>query len=122
MLLKLVHYFVLLCYLNILAYEVGSGTAPVVSSPILNGESILEFVLEDVLSIPIDKSSDIQIRYDEYRVILNYFLLLPLFVLLVGFVFSTRLLGEKARHPVYDGKKRHIVPGYYKYLHRLKLY
>lgn len=123
MVLKLVHYIVLLCYVNILAYEAGSGTPAMVHSPILNGESILEFVLDDVLEIPIDKTSvDIEIQYDEYRVLSNHFHLIPLFVFLVGFVFSFRFLADKVRHPIYDGKKRYIVPGYYKHLHRLKLY
>ena len=123
MIFKLVHCFILLSYLNILAYEAGTGAPAPVSFPILNGESILEFVLDDVLEIPIDKdTADIQIMYDEYRIIANNFHLIPLFILLTGIVFSIWLLADKVKHPIYDGKKRHIVLGYASHLHRLKLY
>ncbi|MGO1244050.1 MAG: hypothetical protein ACTJHT_01560 [Sphingobacterium sp.] len=123
MLFKLVHWLVLLCYVNILAYEAGTGTTTHVHSPILNGESILEFVLDDVLEIPIDKNStDVHILYDEYRVISTNLHLIPLFILLTGFVFSVWFLCEQLRHPTYDGTKLHITLGYYKYLHLFHLY
>ena len=121
MLQKLIHYFVLLCYVNILAYEAGANTTIVHDDAILNGESILEFVLDDVLDIPIDKEAkDVEILYDEYRSIPYQHYLLPLFALVLGFFFCFKQLLEIRKHPVYDGKKRQIIPGYYAHLYRLK--
>ncbi|SFS61329.1 hypothetical protein [Sphingobacterium wenxiniae] len=121
MLQKLVHYFVLLCYINILAYEAGANTSMAHDDSILNGESILEFVLDDVLDIPIDKEAeDVEILYEEYRSIQHQYYLMPLFVLVLGLLFAIRPLLKVRKHPVYDGKKRQIIPDYYSHLYRLK--
>src|SRR5690606_12752678 len=68
MLFKIVHSIVLLCYLNILVYQPESGYAMRYDDSLLNGESLLEIVLDDVLALPIDKdTADVEILYDEYR-------------------------------------------------------
>ncbi|MFD1771850.1 hypothetical protein [Sphingobacterium suaedae] len=121
MLLKLVHYFVLLCYVNIIAYEGGGNTVVHQEDSLLNGESLLEFVLDDVLDLPVDEDAkDVEIRYDEYRSISYQYFVLPLFVLVLGTFLTFQKYDEKVKHPVYDGKKRQIIPGYYRFLYRLK--
>jgi len=121
MLLKLVHYFVLLSYINIIAYEGGEGNAVHSDDSLLNGESLLEFVLDDVLDLPVDEDAkDVEIRYDEYRALSYQYFVLPVFVLFLGTLFSLRQVEERIKHPLYDGKKRQIVPGYYTFLYRLK--
>ncbi|QBQ42396.1 hypothetical protein [Sphingobacterium psychroaquaticum] len=119
MILKLIHFFVLLCYVNILAYEVGVNAHT--HEGILNGESILEFVLDDVLDIPISKTSeDVTIPYDEYRSMSHQSYLIPLFVFLITISFAIASVMEQPKHPKYDGKKRQIFPGYYAFLYRYK--
>jgi len=121
MLLKLVHYFVLLSYLNILGYEASANIPEIEDDYLMNGESLLEFVLDDVLDLPVDKETDdVEIRYEEYRFIPYPDYILPLFVLFLGAMFLFRPLTKVQKHPVYDAKKRQIIPGYYSFLYRLK--
>lgn len=123
MLLKLLHFIILLSYVNILAYEPSAGIVVQHDGALLNGESILEFVLDDVLDLPIDTDADdIHIRYDEYNTITYQHFYLPVFVLLLGAAFCFRLLVEDPKHPVYDDKKQQTFPGYYDFLYRLKLF
>lgn len=119
---KLVHFFVLLCYINILAYEVGGNCYAENRTSILNGESILEFVLDDVLDLPISESAeDVEILYEEYRTTQQQAHLSPaILVLLISFGFSIDPLVERIKHPIYTGKKRQIIPGYYAFLYRFK--
>ncbi len=119
---KLVHFFVLLCYINILAYEVGGNSYVENRTSILNGESILEFVLDDVLDLPISKSaSDVEILYEEYRTTQQQAYLLPaILVVLFSFGLAIAPIVERIKHPLYTGKKRQIIPGYYAFLYRYK--
>lgn len=121
MLFKIVHSIILLCYLNILVYQPESGYAMRYDDFLLNGESLLEIVLDDVLALPIDKdAADVEILYDEYRSHEYQAASLPLFVLVFAVLFSFKQLETYVKHPVYDGKKRKIIPDYYKHLHRLQ--
>ncbi|MFD2967390.1 hypothetical protein [Sphingobacterium bambusae] len=121
MLLRLVHYFVLLSYLNILGYEASANIPEIEDDYLMNGESLLEFVLDDVLDLPVNKETDdVEIRYEEYRAIPYPDYILPLFVLVLGAFFLFRPLTKDQKHPVYDAKKRQIIPGYYSFLYRLK--
>lgn len=121
MLFKAIHYIVLLCYLNILAYQPETGVVVRQDDSLLNGESLLEIVLDDVLALPIDQeAADVEILYDESRAYESQNLSLSLFVLIFAALFSFRQLALYVKHPIYDGKKRQIIPGYYAYLYRLQ--
>jgi len=121
MLFKIIHSIVLLCYLNILVYQPEAGFAMRYDDSLLNGESLLEIVLDDVLALPIDKdAADVEILYDEYRSYEYQVFSLPFFVLVLAVLFSFRQLASYVKHPVYDGKKRRIIPGYYTHLYRLQ--
>lgn len=123
MLLKVVHYIVLLCYLNILAYQPEVGIAAHQQDSILNGESLLEFVLDDVLNLPIDQEAeDVDILYDKYRTFESQGAALSLFVFVLALLFSFKQFVSYIKHPVYDGKKRQIIPGYYTHLYRLQTF
>ncbi|PRD46998.1 hypothetical protein [Sphingobacterium haloxyli] len=118
---KIVHALVLLCYLNILVYQPETVSGIRHDDSLLNGESLLEIVLDDVLALPIDKdAADVEIPYDEYRSHGQQALSLSLFVLVLAVLFSFKQLTSYIKHPVYDGRKRRIVPGYYMYLYRLQ--
>ncbi|MFD2596708.1 hypothetical protein [Sphingobacterium griseoflavum] len=107
--------------MNILGYEASVNNPEIDDDYLMNGESLLEFVLDDVLDLPIDKEADdVKIRYEEYRVIPYPDYILPLFVLILGALSLFRPVSEQPKHPIYDGKKRQIIPGYYSFLHRLK--
>lgn len=121
MLFKVIHYLVLLCYLNLLAYQPETGASLRHDDSLLNGESLLEIVLDDVFELPIDKETDdVEILYDEYRVHEYQASSLSLFVLVLAVLFSFKQLAYYAKHPLYAGKKRHIIPGYYTHLYRLQ--
>lgn len=122
MILKLVHFFVLICYINILAYEAGGNTYAVEQDSILNGESILEFVLDDVLDLPIDKSAeDVEILYDEYRShSYQYHHLTPIFIIVFGLLLVFKLVSNDRKHPFYDDDRKQISLGYHTFLHRFK--
>lgn len=121
MVFKVIHYVVLLCYLNILAYEPETGMSLRHDDSLLNGESLLEIVLDDVLALPIDKeAADVEILYDESRAYEYHNLSLTLFVLVLAVLFSFKQLASYVKHPVYDGKKRYIMLGYYAHLYRLQ--
>ena len=120
---KIIHSIVLLCYLNILVYQPETELAVRHDDSLLNGESLLEIVLDDVLALPIDKeTSDVEILYEEYRAHEHQALSLSLFVLVLAVLFSFKQLASYVKHPVYDGKKRQIVPGYYTHLYRLQTF
>ncbi|TYR37014.1 hypothetical protein FXV77_07515 [Sphingobacterium phlebotomi] len=121
MLFKIIHSIVLLCYLNILVYQPETGFAMRYDDSLLNGESLLEIVLDDVLALPIDKdATDVEILYDEYRSYEYQIFSLPFFVLVLAVLFSFKQLASYVKHPVYDGKKRRIIPSYYTHLYRLQ--
>lgn len=122
MLQKIIHYFVILSYINILVYQPeAEGTSMRYDDSLLNGESLLEIVLDDVLSLPIDQNAaDVEILYDEYRSLEFQGLALSLFIVVLFVLFSFKQLACYIKHPVYHGKRRHIIPGYYRHLHRLQ--
>lgn len=121
MLFKVIHYLVFLCYLNLLAYQPETGMSLRHDDSLLNGESLLEIVLDDVLALPIDKeAADVEILYDEYRSHEYEGSSLLFFVFVFAVLFSFKQLASYEKHPVYAGKKRHIIPGYYAHLYRLQ--
>lgn len=121
MLLKLVHYFVLLSYLNILGYEASANIPEIEDDYLMNGESLLEFVLDDLLDLPVDKETDdVEIRYEKYRFIPYPDYILPLFIVVLWTCFCFKQILSLQKHPVYEAKKRQIIPGYYSFLYRLK--
>lgn len=122
--LKLIHFFVLLCYINILAYEAGGDAYVVDQDSILNGESILEFVLDDVLDLPINKEAqDVEILYDEYRShSYQHHHLVPVFIIVFGLLLVFKYLSNDRKHPFYDNNKKQVLLGYDTFLHRFKLF
>lgn len=122
MLQKIVYYIVIFSYINILVYQPEMEGMPMgYDSSLLNGESLLEIVLDDVLSLPVDPGAvDVEILYDEYRSLEFQGFALPLFVVVLFALFSFRQLAFYIKHPVYYGKKRYIILGYYRHLHRLQ--
>ncbi|NGM65881.1 hypothetical protein [Sphingobacterium sp. SGR-19] len=118
---KIVHALVLLCYLNILAYQPETVSVIRHDDSLLNGESLLEFVLDDLLNLPLDhEADDVEILYDKYRVFEFQGPVLSFFVFVLAILFSFKQLASYIKHPVYDGKKRRIIPGYYTHLYRLQ--
>lgn len=122
MLLKIVHYILLFCYLNIIAYHPQADVSNGHNHPILNGESLLEFVLEDFLSIPIDDhSQDVELLYDQYLGHKST-LGLSIFLTVLAIIFYFQLFVGYNKHPRYGSKKWNIILDYHTHLHRLHIF
>lgn len=121
--LKIVHYFLLFCYLNIIAYHPKESISTDHEHVILNGESILEFIIEDFLSIPIDDhAQDVELFYDHYLGYKSNIGLSLLFVMSLAFVFCFKLLLGTTKNHRYFSKIWKIVLDYHTHLHRLQVF
>lgn len=122
MFVKLFHFLALFGYINILAYEASCSTVKGNSS-FFDGDSFIEFVLEDVLHIPYDEQvPDAEVLFEEYRIFSSGKSLLPILFFLTTLLFSVRYYTEeKQTHPFYTNKST-CLPGYYSFLFRYKLF
>lgn len=120
MIIKLFHFLSLFAYLNIIVYE--AGASPAVDKQYnFAGDSIIEFVLDDIMDIPMKTNgNDIEIPYEKYRVFQTGNFIMPelLFFFLI-FAFTSICKTIKISHPLYQNKS-FCLPGYYSYLFRLK--
>lgn len=120
MIIKLFHFLSLFAYLNIIVYE--AGASPTVDKQyIFAGDSIIEFILDDVMDIPMkNHGNDLEIPNEKYRVFQSVSFVAPLiFFFSLIFVFSCIYRTIKVDHPFYQNKS-FCLPGYYSYLFRLK--
>jgi len=120
MIIKLFHFLSLFAYLNITVYEAGAGSASE-KQYMFAGDSIIEFLLDDVMDIPMKHhGNDIEIPNEKYRIFQTGTFVAPilLFFLLI-FIFKAIGRTIKVSHPLYQNKS-FCLPGYYSYLFRLK--
>lgn len=120
MIIKLFHFLSLFAYLNIIVYE--AGACPTVDKQyIFAGDSIIEFLLDDVMDIPMKShETDLEIPNEKYRVFQSGNFVAPItFFFFLIFVFSRICRTIKINHPFYQNKSV-CLPGYYSYLFRLK--
>lgn len=120
MFLKLFHFLALFGYLNILVYEAGCNTIQNGQS-LFDGDSLIEFVLNDVLDIPVKQNNpDSEVMYDDYRIFHSGIYVLPVLFLITAFFFGLlSFIIKKESHPFYRNKSM-CLPGYYSFLFRYK--
>lgn len=117
---KILSFLTLLTYINTITY-LNSHGGYVIENPTDESETLIEYMLEDILHIPVQHASeDPDVQHDEYRCSSLSSALLPL---------KTKETSSSNLIPIYqlanDGThsfdtKIICQPGYYTYLFRLK--
>lgn len=120
MFIKLFHFLALFGYLNIMAYEASCNTVQN-EHVLFDGDSLIEFVLNDILDMPLTKDSpDNEVMFDEYRIFHPGIYVLPVIFLVAAFFFGLlSFVIKKEKHPFYQNKSI-CLPGYYSFLFRYK--
>lgn len=117
MFIKLFHFLSLFAYLNIITYEGGETS----EKNTFAGDSVIEYVLNDVMNIPMhDLVDDIEIPNDSYRLFNSTIHIMPAILLVLSFFLNGPI--EKIRvieHPFYKTKSI-CLPSYYTHLFRFK--
>lgn len=123
--IKIFHFLALFGYLNILFYEAGVNTNARVTNAAIQyftGDSLLEFVLDDVLDIPIEiPEKDSEVQFDDYRIFNFNHQILSIFIFVLGILYSAYSILKHKKHPLYS-KKNSCLSGYYQYLYRYSLF
>ncbi|MFA4869207.1 MAG: hypothetical protein WC623_13455 [Pedobacter sp.] len=117
MFIKLFHFLSLFAYLNTITYEGGETSV----KNIFAGDSFIEFVLDDVMNIPMDNLvDDIEIPNESYRLFNSIIHIMPAILLVLSF-FLARQIGKVIviEHPFYKTKSV-CLPSYYSHLFRFK--
>lgn len=119
---KILYFLALFGYLNVLCYEVKYCTIAE-SVPVAASETFLEVVLEDVLDLDHneDKEEFPVIKFDDYRILASMVSVLPVILFVSWLLRRLYLLNERIKHPVYF-LRRLILPGYYTFLYRYRLF
>lgn len=120
MFVKLFHFLALFGYLNILVYEANHQSIHT-NQAFFNGDTLIEFVLDDLLNIPLkEHAQDIDVPFDEYRIFSSGAYILPILFFLTAFLFSVRFYTYIRTYHPYYGNKSNCLPGYYSFLFRYK--
>lgn len=117
MFIKLFHFLSLFAYLNIITYEGGETSI----QHIFAGDSMIEFVLDDVMNIPMDNLvDDLEIPNENYRLFNTAIHMMPVVLLMLSF-FLFKQIGKiiTIAHPFYKTKSI-CLPSYYSHLFRFK--
>lgn len=118
MLGKFLHIITLFAYLNLLTYDSFSSTTGQVLHA---GESVVEFLLDDVLDMePVDSSPEEKVLLqDDYRIFHPNYQILSVFIFVFGVVFSALTFAKMRNHPFYRSKTRCVL-GYHLFLYRYR--
>lgn len=120
MIMKIFHFLALFAYLNTITYHEGSSFSNSERFD-LDGDSLVEFILEDVLDLPLhQEDDDLEMPYDEYRISVIHATLPPLFIRYNNFSIPITPLEDPQIITSLFGSKILLTPGYYTYLFRLK--
>lgn len=118
MLFKLFHLIGLFAYLNIIVYE--AGFSAVSKDTTLDGHSIVEYVVDDLLNLPKTNIQDIKVPNEEYRMVKAATPVLgAIAFFLCFFLYRQFLVTKVTDHPFYRARS-FCLPGYYSFLFRLK--
>lgn len=118
MLFKFFHFLGLFAYLNIIVYEAGFNVLS--KDTMLDGHSLVEYVIDDLLDLPKSHVQDLKIPNEDYRLakaatpalgVIAFFLCF--------FLYKQFLRVEVTEHPFYKARS-FCLPGYYSFLFRLK--
>ena len=118
MLFKLFHFIGLFAYLNIIVYEAGFNA--VSKDTMLDGHSIVEYVVDELLNLPKTNVQDIKVPNEEYRSVKAATPVSSVIAfVLCFFLFRQFVITKVANHPFYRARS-FCLPGYYSFLFRLK--
>ncbi|MCA5005073.1 hypothetical protein [Sphingobacterium bovistauri] len=117
---RTIHLIVLLSYLNVLCFEVKYCNF-LGQQPVALGETLIEVVLQDVLNLKQDTSTESvpEIMYDDYRIFNLIIGLIPLVLYFSWLLRRVFALNDQIKHVIYFFK-RLILPGYYSFLYRYR--
>ena len=116
MLFKFFYFLGLFAYLNIIVYE--AGTNSVNKHTVLDGDSLVEYVIDDLLDLPKSNVDDIEIQNEKYSLFNTGNYIVTAAVLICFFLYR-QILPTLTEHPLYKTKS-FCLPGYYSFLFRLK--
>lgn len=89
---RIFYFLALFSYLNLLFYQAGvnpNAHATNIPTQYFMGDSLLEFVLDDVLDIPIEiPEKDAEVQFDDYRIFNFNPQILSIFIFVLGIVYS----------------------------------
>ncbi|MEJ5960817.1 hypothetical protein [Pedobacter immunditicola] len=117
MFIKLFHFLGLFAYLNIIVYEAGTNT--VNKYTMLDGGSLVEYFVDDLLDLPINEAEDLEIQNEDYRRFQTGSHLITATILFCFFLPRRILRTPVIAHPFYRTKS-FCLPGYYSFLFRFK--
>lgn len=119
---KVLYFLALFGYLNILCYEVRYCTL-FDSTPVAASDTFLEVVLEDVLDLEHSHERETfpEIMFDDYRILHVIVGILPAVLFVLWLMRRFYLLNDRINHTVYY-LKRLLLPGYYTFLYRFRLF
>lgn len=118
MLFKFFHIVGLFAYLNIIVYEAGFNALS--KDTTLDGHSLVEYVIDDLLDLPKTNIEDLRIPNEEYRVVKAATPALAAIAFFLCFFLYRQLISTRVvEHPSYKARSL-CLPGYYSFLFRLK--
>ncbi len=116
---KIIVLLTLLFYVNCIAYH-ESAIYNAQTQSLENGETVIEFILEDILDLPAgDEPEGSEFQYDDYRSATSIYSIITVAII---FLFFRKIYPEKSIGSQYvrANKISPIQIGYYRYLFRLK--
>lgn len=120
MIMKIFHFLALFAYLNTITYHEGSSISNG-SRFDLDGDSLVEFILEDVLDLPIHmEEEDPEMMFEEYRISAFQATVPPLFFRNMNFATPVAKMADPQIITSVFNSKIFEIPGYYAYLSLLK--
>jgi hypothetical protein len=118
MLFKFLHIIGLFAYLNIIVYEAGFNALS--KDTVLDGHSLVEYVIDDLLDLPKTNVQDLKIPNEEYRLAKASMPTIgAIAFFLCFFLYRQVLRTQVVEHPSYKARSL-CLPGYYSFLFRLK--
>src|SRR5690606_6429409 len=119
---RMVHFIALISYLNILCFEVKYCNS-FHFQPMAAGETLIEVVLEDMLNLEHQDGEERvpEIMFDDYRIMVLALGIIPLVFYFTWLLRRVYAANDKVKHLIYY-LKRLILPGYYTFLYRYRLF
>lgn len=119
---RMVHFIALISYLNILCFEVKYCNSFHLQ-PMAAGETLIEVVLEDMLNLEHQDGEERvpEIMFDDYRIMVLALGIIPLVFYFTWLLRRGYAANDKVKHLIYY-LKRLILPGYYTFLYRYRLF
>lgn len=120
MIMKIFHFLALFAYLNTITYHEGNSICNG-SRFDFDGDSLVEFILDDVLDLPIHmEDEDPEMMFEEYRISAFQATVPPLFFRNLSLAMPVTPVADPQIITSIFSSKILETPGYYTYLFLLK--